>query len=261
MWYFKLSRKVSRDSMYSNKKYFVTLICFLCALQIQSQNLLLNGDFEISTDCPREAGKIELCEGWTIPNYSTPDFYKNCDNAFHNMGVPQNIMGTQIAYSGESYAGIILFMIDYPMYREYIQGQLQHTLIRGIKYRVTMQISWAEVSAYFCEVLGYKFSEDNEGSKGEKSENKVKHKNVISRSSGSIPLAYDKLKDKGNWHEVTFIYTANGGEKFLTLGLFGDAFSNKQVAAASPVKGISVNKLSAGAYIYVDNIEVIELRN
>lgn len=234
--------------------YSVIIIFLLTVPQVNGQNLLLNGEFDNSLACPSNLGQLELCPGWRIPNASTPDFFRICTDSVSIANAPKNVSGVQDPHSGNGYAGIILFEEGYPDYREYLEGELLNALEKDVIYKIKLQVSWAEHSSYFYDSLGFKFS--NERMKGGKG--KIKRNNIIKKSSGSVELNFVKLSNRDSWHEVSFMYKAKGGEKFILFGLFGDNITDEKFRNAITTPFGQINRATNKFYLYVDTIVLEE---
>ncbi len=74
--------------------------------------------------------------------------------------MPINFAGTQIALSGQGYAGAILYEIAIG-YREYIEVRLTDSLIAGKQYCLSFYVSIAESSAWGVDMIGGYLSNDS----------------------------------------------------------------------------------------------------
>src|SRR5437016_2157865 len=123
------------------KSFLPLLFCFLFAMQTNAQNLVPNGSFEEHLDCPTYVGQIDSFINWYgyggIPGFpGTPDYFNSC--APPVVSIPNNCMGVQGAFEGNSYIGVYTF--DYSFwYREYVGCQLLEALIPGNNYSVSMR--------------------------------------------------------------------------------------------------------------------------
>lgn len=228
-----------------------------------AQNILFNGSFEDFSECPKDLGQLELCLNWYIPNNSTPDIFKNCEVDTSLVNVPNNFCGYQEPFQGSAYAGLILFHGKdiYKNYREYIQGEFKEVLEDSARYRISFYVSWAECSKYFCDRIGFLFTNEKaiplQERKIKKRKSSVRRNsvlnNVLPKSNGYVLLNFNELKNRDSWYKVEFVYKARGGEKFLTLGLFGDNATDEDY------QQFFKNASSTGlpeSYIYIDGISV-----
>lgn len=214
--------------------------------------MIYNGDFEIYDTCPPNLSQpggfdyVRYCIGWYSAMYNTtPDFFNACD-PFNAVSVPSNILGFQDAHSGFGYCGFIGFAID-PAYGrnwwEYIQTILQEPMQAGSKYKVSLYFSLGESSFLSNKDIGIYFSSDT----------------VYRAGWDWYPFNYiphikatNFITDTTKWIEVSGIYVAKGGEKFLTIGHFGDTVSPDTLR----VKPKSPEVICEQAYYYVDDVSV-----
>jgi gliding motility-associated-like protein len=94
------------------KLLFIIAILLAAACgPVRSQNLVLNGSFEEYSGCPSGQGDIVKATPWSgFP--ATSDFFHRCGSG--EAGVLDNGPGSQDAYSGSGYAGIIVNWNDQP---------------------------------------------------------------------------------------------------------------------------------------------------
>ncbi len=201
-------------------------------------NLVQNFSFEEYDNCPEFAGDIREADFWRSPigTAERADYFNDCNPTTNNYGTPQNIVGTQTAFEGVSYAGLKAYnqANNDLISREYIQTQLNSTLIEGQSYCVSMQVSLAENSQFAIDNLGIYFSENQiMGSDIEDIlEPQIEHQGF--------------LEDTENWMEVKGTFTATSGLQYLAIGNF---------ALNSGVK--EVNSTGNGeAYYYIDFIDI-----
>src|SRR5690242_10884671 len=110
---------------------FIILICIFlfCDNNLHAQNLVHNPSFEDTVSCPNAIGNINQCEGWFSLGES-PDYWNSCanNNFPFQYGVPRNIFGSQAAYDGNAYAGIVTYDELSPSFREIIGTRLVNPL-------------------------------------------------------------------------------------------------------------------------------------
>ncbi len=240
-------------------KYFFLLffISFCCETKGQT-NLVYNGDFEIYTSCPlTESGgsqpikEITKCSGWDIATWGTSDYFNSCSNNFtyQPVGVPQNLVGYQNAYSGVGYTGGFFYLMGYPTsghYREYVQGSLVNTLEAGKKYNFSLQLSLANSSALAIKNIGIVFS----NSKIQQLSSWKPLTNIPNITFTSPTFYTDSL----NWVMLSGSYTANGNENYLTIGNFTDSLLTDTIRLL-PIDSDAPNFSS---YYYIDDVKLYE---
>jgi hypothetical protein len=232
-----------------------TLIAFLVFLtiQVQGQNLILNGGFEEYYSCPQSPGDFEFCRNWYLSNYSTPDYFRQCNEGSAAFNIPYNHAGMQEPNSGNAYVGLFLLSGENLAHREYIQGELCQKLEKGKNYSVSLYISWGDFFITFCDRIGFSFS-------NEKIIPKKKPTwdfSPLPKSDGCVSLQLDSLKDRDSWHLIEFEYTAKGNENFLTIGLFEDNLSGKDFNRLISKEYFGKFAKKKEAYFYIDDVMVV----
>jgi hypothetical protein len=196
------------------------LLCFvLINYAIKAQpNLVKNGDFEEYVNCPQNNKSL-----FTMPthwytvcvnsyNYGSGGAYGNsCANNTNspNNGVPTSQVGYQYPRSGNGY-----LLSDYLFQnRGYLQSQLEDSMKRGKKYYCEFFISQADKLRNSCNNHGILFTKT------------AVYPDTISRSCGVLnltpsvlPYGNPIITDTQHWVKLSGIYTAQGGEQFITLG-------------------------------------------
>ena len=123
-----------------------------------AQNLVPNPGFETLLSCP--PSYTAICSGfappWGCGNTATSDLFNACSPPFV-VGVPDNGFGSEPAFAGDGYAGIMARFIT-ANYREYLQVQLLSPLVAGTWYNVSFYVSLADagcgsdhMGAYFSD--------------------------------------------------------------------------------------------------------------
>lgn len=119
------------------KKIFILVILFFATFKCFSQNLVENWSFEDTVDCPSGLTDITASAGWKIYG-NTPDFFHTCNP--NEVGVPYNDLGYQLAHTGESYTGILVYNINFTNLREILGRPLTNTLQIGTKYYASFHL-------------------------------------------------------------------------------------------------------------------------
>ncbi len=146
------------------------LIC-TCIVQVATaQNLVPNGDFEITGTVPCDwslspADFNNATSHWNSPTESTPDIHStlissNCTN-HHPNSTASCTNGSQMPHSGNFFAGFYTY-INTSNYREYLQVKLSSPMIPGAKYYVELYVSLGESSQYATNIgVGFSTSPTN----------------------------------------------------------------------------------------------------
>lgn len=223
-------------------------------------NLVYNGDFELYNNCPTQLStpgdmQIEYCKGWYAPTQGTSDYFNACNSSLpppNFTSVPNNVVGYQPAQSGQAYVGLIP-IANFPgsgdFWFEYLQGKLIHPLEKTRTYFLSFYISVSNYAnnEYFLKnhYFGAFFSED--------SINRIDWKPF----SQYLPQVYYNeniyISDTTNWIYVSGEFTANGGEKYITIGMFKDSTNLDTICSNPPYCSGDFS-----TYYYIDNVQLIE---
>ena len=198
-------------------RFLLAIGLWFCLKFCLGQNYIPNYSFE---DTLPRTTPLFLPTDWFVPTNESFDYF----TPFHNLSSqhyqfysPQNLVGFQVAKTGQAYAGILLYHLwgssSNPR-REYMQVQLKRPLIFDSTYCFQLFISMAD-SVHFASknMLGVYFSQNAV------SANHTNHLPYIPQLVVS-PNTY--LTDKVNWVKIDMQYQAQGGEKYITIGNFND---------------------------------------
>ncbi len=209
-------------------------------------NLVPNGDFEYFTTCPTNPGQINRAYPWYDPNNSTSDYYNACAPISSVINVPDYLNGMfQFAHSGFGYAGIFGWQAPSTNHREYIQIKLSDSLFLNSCYIVQFYCNLSNAEYYATNNLGA----------------------YLSQSAVTCPqylpyyltpqillIGNPPIMDTLNWVRVQGVYTALGGEQYITIGNFQNDANTSYVI----INGLSSNFES---YYYIDDVSVIQMPN
>ncbi|XZF13185.1 gliding motility-associated C-terminal domain-containing protein [Chitinophagaceae bacterium MMS25-I14] len=248
-------------------KATLLFILFLNATcMLRAQNLVPNSGFETYNNCPAALSGIDYdptythfptAAAWINPvQNSSPDYFNQCANAINGPGLPDAPMGYQDAHGGTADAGFIAWQGQYlngtliTDYREYLQCRLLQPLVAGKKYCVSFYVSPTITSNYnfnyiAVNELGINLSAQQ-----------------VSASSGyvlNLPYSVESnpgvyFTDTAKWYKINGIYTATGGERWLTIGCFKQgnnipAYQQMYPATYDPT-------LPLRNYFYLDDVSV-----
>src|SRR3972149_652194 len=234
------------------KTYVSFSFCFYIISLACAQNLIPNPGFENFISCPKELGKKHpVFENWFHPTSNPVDYFNRCSK---NLGVTENIMGSQEPKSGDAYIGLTLYHQDY---RSYAQVELTQSLVAGMKYTVEFSICLSEKSKYAIGNIGAYFTTQKLITKGagviEEYEN-IESNGTVKLLPG---LCRPQIKnspsnfvdDAENWTTIVSSFKARGGEKFMTLGHFF-------TTPGTPV--VSTTGKKEHAYYFIDDVAVYQ---
>jgi outer membrane protein OmpA-like peptidoglycan-associated protein len=233
---------------------FVLLLFFwvYCprVLQAQQKNLVANPGFEEYEKCPEdytpENLTHKLVPEWSYPTRATPDYFNRCSP--RNVSVPRNFAGESEPHGGNGYVGAILSGTE-ESYREYIQGRLAVSMIKGQRYCVRFYYKLASYSRFAVDQMSLYFSD-------------VEIKNDINVNLSYTPQITNKiglfLDNIDEWEEFCTVYTAAGSERFFIIGNFRNYDNTNYVVTDKNVVNLR-NK--AYAYYYFDDFIIAPLAN
>lgn len=254
--------------MNCRRRSFFTVILYLFCSSLAAQNLVPNPSFEAYNSCPNSLNSIPYSgnytifptvQDWTTPLSATsPDYFHDCAPANSGMKVPQTAFGIQPTHTGAAYAGIIPFQGQFAGgtltydYREYIQTRLAQPMVAGRQYCVSFYVS-PTVSGTFLhhalalDEVGIHFSTNRPVDTINRTLTLPYH---IKSPAGSF------FTDTNKWYKVTGVYTASGGEQWLTLG----TFKNTNMPSFLPLVNIPPNPTGMlWSYLFVDDVSVLPL--
>ncbi len=213
--------------------YIVFLICFVINAKTQ-ENLVPNGSFEEFNWCPAGDGDFSV-KNWYSPTLGSPDYFNVC-NIYPMLGYqnPQDESGyVGIGVSFDSLQGV---------FREYIQVELINLLQAQKPYYFSCFLSKADSSSVCITDIGISFSDNPIGGSYLHG---IHYSTLFTNTSEFLTC------DESNWNKIEFAFTADGNEKFLTIGFFTeDTQLDTSVVSSYPIPI---------AYYYLDNVILKEL--
>jgi len=239
----------------STQKGLYALFCVFTSFFSLSQsisNLVNNYSAEQYSTCPFGNAQVRFANFWYLPTGTngSSDYFHSCSTS-SLVSVPNNVSGNQFAKTGNAYFGFALYGITFSgiPYREYLGNGLKKGLINGKTYCINYYVSLAEFSRYACDNIGIVFSNDS-------------LLNITSWPPQPILLNPDFessiiIADTINWVPIQGQYSANGTERFITLGNFRTDLNTN----ATQVKPLNLPPNALCAYYYIDDISVVEINN
>lgn len=248
------------------KRRWITLataLLLIASAQAQTHpklmpNLVYNPSFEEYRECPRKIdalGTLTIVDAWYQPTAGSADYYNVCGS--RDCGVPKNKLGIQDAHLGDGFCGIYCSKTDY---REYLQTELKEPLQAGEMYRVSFYVSLSEYSSGAVATIGALFTDERIGdtvrsvlmNKSVRQLAPGVSQTVASYYEPQVVNEYDRvLTDTKSWMQISGVFTARGGERFMTIGNFFPASQSNVVDLDS------LTYLLPGAYYYVDDVSLV----
>jgi hypothetical protein len=187
---------------------------------VAQENLVFNGGFEENCICPNNFYiDTFACEGWWSPNDATPDYYHKCmDNQPYSYS---DHITYYEPHSSNGYVGLALIGVKY-FWMEHIQSQLLKPLEAGKRYKVSFWVQLAyKYSDYATYNIGLYFSKDPD-IVGKKYNLSSYLRYMTPELRAHIKNTDGNFITDTNWVEISGIYTAQGGEQYITIGMFWD---------------------------------------
>ncbi len=222
----------------------ILLLFSTLALSASAQNLVINGSFENKSYCPGTFNQQSLntIVGWWQATDGTPDYFHACSD---NAGVPDNVFGKQNAKDGLAYAGLVTFSVGGKRnYREYLQTKLTRPLRAGEMVCIEMSISAADYCNYVTDGIGILLTQ-------KKVESNLQVELAFKPTMGNPRL--NMLDESDDWQLISDIYTATGGEEYLTLGNFK---ADKELKVLRNTQDNGDKGYGTWAYVYIDDVQV-----
>lgn len=225
-----------------NCYWLILLLVIAVENTLTAQNLVPNPGFEKKSACPGPMSGLNLVEDWFSPTNTTPDYFNSCSVMPLITGVPLNSSGYQTAKDGDAYCGIIANSLNTPFMGEYLTTRLNDSLVGGLNYDISFNVSLAEINNYrlvAIDRLGAHLSKEPPTS----TTTNLNIPYSIKNPSGKF------LADTSYWENISGIYNAKGGEVYITIGCFDDE---------SPVdtQQVTKNGVANACYYYVDVVSV-----
>ncbi len=207
-------------------------------------NLVPNSSFEQLKKCPsKQENIVDILYYWYDPTISIPEIFNSCANIGNiNYGMPNNIGGFQYAIDSLGYAS---FAVEKGgNQREYLSVRLKDSLKKGSIYFVRFYVSCINYGKYAADELGSYLSKDSVF------KNTPYYLDYVPqiKSEKGVPI-----DDTLNWVEISGLYTAGGGEKYITIGQF-------KSDSKTTWKTINPNGTS-NCFYYLDMVSVKLLRD
>ena len=218
----------------------IKLICLLTIFTpyiafTQTGNLIPNSSFELYKVLPDDLTQANKCiTSWKIPNTmgSAEYYHSNC--VTKKAGTQKNHFGKQTPHTGKAYMGLCVTK----RFRENLQVRLNHPLIKGKEYNITLFISCADkIGLSIVNEFNILFSKESFIIPG--------NQNLI--ESPKIKFT-GKFNNKKEWTELSTTYIGDGTEQFMTFGSFSYIEN-----------GVTYGKISGitkYAHYYIDDISI-----
>jgi outer membrane protein OmpA-like peptidoglycan-associated protein len=228
------------------KKYlaFIGLFSMSLALAQDGENMVENGSFENYGKTPKKLGGIESATGWSSATGVKADLYMK-DKKVPEIDPEKNIYGSESAQDGQAFAGIMVYSKGNKIPRSYLTTKMNEPMKKGQTYCVKFYVSLSDNSKFEANNIAAHFS---------KKDITIKDKKTI-LDKPHVRDPHNKVfSGKFGWERVCGMYTAEGGEKFMTIGNFNSSEDTK--ADKAKMDKDNKNAPIMGAYYFIDNVSV-----
>ncbi len=222
-------------------------------------NYVQNPSLEIYDTCPFSGDQIRFAKYWSAIDSNEywgnpsgtdgqPEYLNTCDPYANAASVPLNGYFYHYPRTGNGMATVLMFYYQYPQapnyLRDYLQGRLYKPLTIGKNYCVTFYASQEQQSSYSIKQIGAYLDDGHIDTTHVPGMPQPQYTPQILNNSF--------VTDTLHWVKIQGSFTANGTEKFITIGNF---FNNLQTDTAT----FNANSLLGNdGYYLIDDVSVIE---
>ena len=245
----------------------------LFGIVASAQNYVPNPSFESYNNCPNNLplpgggypvnivyspghDSFPTVQDWVSPLQYVPSPYFNaCDANIGDRGVPENEFGYQYAHFGTGYAGVYMFSYNTTNreYDAYIEAKLLQPLLAGHQYAVSFFISPTSSKYFTGKVVSVDkigafitdtFVHDSTG---------ISNDYLIRHATIESPVG-QYFTDTSAWAKVSGLYTAHGGENWITIGHFRDSLPQHDTLLYQCTTGVTIGDSFRYCFMYIDDV-------
>ena len=225
---------------------------------LAQQNCVVNPDFEAYSFCPYDGDQIRAAKYWSSTDSlglskCIPEYINSCADINSTVSAPQGGGYWQYPHSGNGMVeGVMFYDESYPLppdgyYKDFIQGRLTKKLTAGKSYCVSFYVNLEEWSNNAIKDIGAYL---DDGTIDTMAPCGPPRNSIIPQvvNTGGV------LSDTMRWVKIEGSFTANGKEKFITIGNFRDK-------AHTTYAPIPLNNYNGGlhySYYLIDDVSVVE---
>lgn len=230
-------------------KHNIAIFIFILCLGnfIKAQNLVLNSSFEQHTQCPNQESQISYCNNWEDGvTHGSCDYYSalNCTGNFSPplLNPSASLVWYQQPLSGKSFAGFIPYYGNPgapSTFAEFLQGKFNSSLTTNKLYYIEYYIVSASNVKYFLHDIAALLTDTTDPN------------NLQNYTPQILPAPHVIYKDTVKWMKINGYYTAQGGEKYITIGNY--------TPYGQELKDSTISYMPTVAYYFVDSVGVYEV--
>ena len=233
--------------------FLFALLFTTTTLLAQEKNLVSNGSFEELDGKIKQGGVVEVAEGWKSTTGVKADLFSP-EAKTEEYKAPSNKYGREKAMDGDNYAGIIAYAYKGKSTRSYITGTVSEALEAGKQYCVKMNFSLSDLSKYAVNNLSAVIHDKD-----------FKMEDVQENILMDFDVRHSRNKIVNMrlyWQTICGVYTAEGGEKFITIGNFGTYSETESKKLKKPIADeFKLARQIDIAYYFVDNVSIVALED
>jgi len=253
------------------KKSIAYIFSFFVCSVAAAQNLVPNPGFELYNTCPQARSGIVFSEtysdfptaAWWVSALwnTTPDYYNTCaTNPL--VTLPYNTYNDyQQPHGGNACAGISMFS-GFPVtlasdYREYLETRLSQPMVAGKKYYLSYFVNMAfhlpeTANQIVIDMVGARFTDTQINVTYPFGQPLL----YLEGQPDIVNARQTYISDTSKWENMKGVYTAHGGEQWLTIGYFKDSLPINFIYL---YLGHPPDSIHSTCYMYVDDVCVTEV--
>lgn len=209
-------------------------------------NKILNPNFDNVEKKVKSPGSIELATEWYSPEGTPPADLYEAGAKKEEVAIPLNVRGRAETKEGQHYAGFLAYSEREAKPRTYLQTKLPKKLVEGKRYCIKMHVSLSDISKYACDNIGMYVS-----GKAIKAKD-IEAYDITPQLTHSGNMIVEDMFD---WVEVCVPFTADGTERYVTIGNFAPQSAVKTKKMRRP-REFKIPQ-TRDAYYFVDAVSVI----
>ncbi len=234
---------------------FIFFLCCFVGIN-HSQNLVINGDFELYDSCPTSIGSVNgfVQDVYNPQTSGTADYFNSCAEPLNNClnpgscSIPENFFGFQHPLSGN---GMMGHFVSYTIenYHEYFVCKLSQTLKKDSLYEISCNVVRANHCKYATDNYMVAFTQ-----------NPVPMNNMTFQTLSLNGFNINHtgfIKDTLKWTKLRHYYKANGTENYLVFGSFlENEFVSTILIEGNVLFCPDQLTMDIGSYYYVDAVSI-----
>ncbi|MFN0275491.1 MAG: gliding motility-associated C-terminal domain-containing protein [Chitinophagales bacterium] len=230
-------------------------IFFIIIFPLHSQtNLVPNPGFEDYSSCPTSYSGVSSgnVTDWFAPTFGSSDYFHSCASDASTVNMPDTYWwGYSPSHFCEGMVGVFTYEDGFG-YREYVTAQFTEPLEADVTYYVEF---WVTTS--FFSGTGYDFivATDEVGAFISDFIPDVTGFDYVIEETPQIEnIEGNYLNDSATWYNISGLYTAVGGEEYITIGNFKNDDETDYVI----MYDVDPSGEILSGYIFIDDVIVTE---